>query len=182
MRQSRRRLLDSALGSAVAFALSASLALTALSLGGSPAWSQSARTIKMVVPIGPGSGLDIMARLVAEQVSRTQGVTAVVENRPGAVQVLATDAVAAAAPDGNTVLFMADPFLINPYLKKVAYDPLTTFDPVCNLASQPQLIVVNSASPYRTLADLVAAARAKPGQPLRFTSHSSGSSAARRST
>src|SRR5438105_11763592 len=80
-----------------------------LSVNGPSAWSQAARSIKMVVPIGAGSGLDIMARLLAEQISRSQGVTTVVENRVGAAQVIATEAVAAAAPDGNTVLFMASP-------------------------------------------------------------------------
>jgi len=140
------------------------LAIAIVSISVPSAWSQNARTIKMVVPIGAGSGLDIMARLLADQVSRTQAVTTVVENRPGAVQVLGTEAVVNAAPDGNTVLFMANPFVLNPHLRKVNYDPLTSFDPVCNLASQPQLIIVNKTSPFRTLADLVDAARAKPGE------------------
>jgi len=118
----------------------------------------------MIVPIGPGSGLDIVARLLAEHVSRTWNVTATVENRVGAAQLVATEAVANAIPDGNTVLFMASPFVINPHLRQVRYDPLTSFDPVCNLASQPQLIVVSKSSPYRTLADLLNEARAKPGQ------------------
>ncbi len=118
-------------------------------------------------------------------------MTTVIENRPGAAQVVATEAVAGAAPDGNTVLFMANPFVINPHLRKLNYDPLTSFEPICKLANQPQLIVVNNASPYRTLADLLEAARAKPGdvdagefwtrvrQP---TSHSRCSSAPPRST
>ena len=135
-----------------------------LSVNGPSAWSQAARSIKMVVPIGAGSGLDIMARLLAEQISRSQGVTTVVENRVGAAQVIATEAVAAAAPDGNTVLFMASPFVINPYVRRVTYDPLTSFEPVCNLASQPQFILVNGASPFHSIGDLVDAARAKPGQ------------------
>jgi len=144
---------------ALALVSAACLAVTSLD-----ARSQPTRSIKLVVPIGPGSGLDLMARLLAEQVGRTQGMTMVVENRPGAVQVVATDAVAGAAPDGNTVLFMANPFVINPHLRRVSYDPLTSFEPICNLANQPQLIVVNNASPYRTLADLLNAARAKPGE------------------
>jgi len=166
MRRINLSLLDDPIRAAGAFVVLATLLLVAfsLSVSGPPAWSQTARSIKMVVPIGPGSGLDIMARLLAEQVTRTQGITAVVENRPGGTQVIATEAAASAAPDGNTVLFMANPFVINPHLRRVSYDPLTSFEPICNLASQPQLIVVNNASPYRTLADLLNAARDKPGE------------------
>lgn len=127
-----------------------------------PVRSEPVRTIKMVVPIGPGSGLDIMARLVAEHVGRSQGVTTVVENRPGAAQGIATEAVANAPADGNTVLFMANPFVINPHVRHVTYDPLKSFEPVCNLARQPQFIVVSSKSSYHSLADLLAAARARP--------------------
>src|SRR5262249_40946165 len=65
--------------------------------------------------------------------------------------------------DGNTVLFAANPFVINPHLRKVSYDPLTSFEPICQLATAPTLIVVTAASPYHSLADLLAAARATPG-------------------
>jgi tripartite-type tricarboxylate transporter receptor subunit TctC len=166
MRQTRHSLLDVAIGNAgiLAHLAIASLVAVALSVSGLSAWAQTSRSIKMVVPIGPGSGLDIMARLLADQITRNHGVTTVVENRVGAAQVIATEAVAAAPPDGNTVLFMASPFVINPYVRKVTYNPLTSFEPVCNLASQPQFILVNGASPYRSLGDLVNAARAAPGQ------------------
>jgi tripartite-type tricarboxylate transporter receptor subunit TctC len=86
-----------------------------------------------------------------------------VENRPGAGEVIGTENVAAAPPDGNTVLFAANPFVINPNLRKVSYDPLTSFEPICLLVTAPTLIVVNSNSPYHTLADYLEGARAKPG-------------------
>ena len=66
-------------------------------------------------------------------------------------------------PDGNTLLIAANPFIINPHLRKVNYDPLTTFAPICELATAPTVIVVNTASPYHTLADLIDAARRQPG-------------------
>src|SRR5215813_11177674 len=128
------------------------------------AWSQSARTIKIVVPFPPGGSADTLARLIGEQVSKANGPTVVIENRPGAGAVIAYEAVARAAPDGNTLVINGNSLVINPHLKKVSYDPLTSFEPICYLLSSPQLIVVNSASPYRTLGDLVAAARAKPGE------------------
>ena len=87
----------------------------------------------------------------------------VIDNRPGAGEMIGTETAARAAPDGNTVLFAANPFVINPHLRKVSYDPLTSFEPICQLATAPTLIVVTAASPYHLLADLLAAARATPG-------------------
>jgi tripartite-type tricarboxylate transporter receptor subunit TctC len=125
-----------------------------------PAWCQTTRTIKMVVPYAPGGGADALARILADQIGRTRGPTMVIENRPGAGTVIATEAVARAA---NTVLIADSNFLIMPHVRKLNYDPRTSFEPICQLVSSPQIIVVNSASPYRTLADLLDAARAKPG-------------------
>ena len=87
----------------------------------------------------------------------------VVENRPGGGTMIGTEAAARAAPDGNTVLLVANSFVVNPALKKQNFDPTTSFDPICQLAATPLVLVVNGDSPYRTLADLLAAARAKPG-------------------
>jgi tripartite-type tricarboxylate transporter receptor subunit TctC len=78
--------------------------------------------------------------------------------------VIGTEAASRAAPDGNTLAIVANSFIIHPNFKKLAYDPLTSFEPVCLLANSPQVIVVNSASPYKTLTDLIDAARAKPGE------------------
>ena len=147
--------------------LAAGAALTAMSvalLSGHEAQSQTSRTIKFVVPFAPGGGVDILTRLTAEQIGRTHGQTIVVENRPGAGTIIGTEAVARAAPDGNTVLFVANSFVINPNLKKLNYDPLTSFEPICNLTLTPNVVAVHAASPYRTLGDLVNAARAKPGE------------------
>src|SRR5262245_42133914 len=127
------------------------------------AWSQTPRTIKIVVPFPPGGGVDIVARLMADQVGRAHGTTFVIENRPGAGTQIATEAVARAAPDGNTILFLANSFIINAGLRKVGYDPLVSFEPVCLLTRSPNVVVVNSASPYRSLTDLIADARAKAG-------------------
>jgi len=127
------------------------------------AWSQMMTTIKIVVPLPPGSGQDIMSRLLGEQISRAQGATVVIENRPGAGTAVGTEAAARAVPDGNTLLVNGNPFLINPLLQKLNYDPLTSFEPICYLVNSPTVLLVNSASPYRTLADLLDAARAKPG-------------------
>jgi tripartite-type tricarboxylate transporter receptor subunit TctC len=128
------------------------------------AWSQTTKTIKLVVPVPPGGGFDMLARLTAEQIGRTQGLTIIVENRPGAGTAIGTEIVSRATPDGNTLLFVAPAFVVNSHLRKLNYDPLTSFEPICQLVTSPQLIVVNSVSAYRTLADLLNAARAKPGE------------------
>ncbi len=126
--------------------------------------AQIARTIRIVVPYAPGGAADIVARLVADQAGRSGGPTMVVENRPGAGGAVGTETVARATPDGTTVLVVSTPFLIDPLLRKLNYDPLHSFAPICNLVSAPTLIVVNSASPYRTLAELLDDARRRPGQ------------------
>jgi len=126
--------------------------------------AQIARTIRIVVPYAPGGTADIVARLMADQAGRTGGPTMVVENRPGAGGAVGTETVARATPDGTTLLVVSTPFLIDPLLRKLNYDPLHSFAPICNLVSAPTLIVVNSASLYRTLAELLDDARQKPGQ------------------
>jgi tripartite-type tricarboxylate transporter receptor subunit TctC len=142
----------------------AGAAVIFITLSGHCAWSQTSRTIKIVVPSPPGGGPEMLVRVLADQISQAQGPTMVIENRPGAATVIGTEAVARAAPDGNTLLITTTAFVVNPHLRKASYDPLTSFEPICYLASIPQVIAVNSSSPYRTLADLVSAARAKPGE------------------
>jgi len=125
--------------------------------------SQPARTIKIVVPTAPGGPTDVTARLLAEHIGRVRGLTYVIENRAGAGQTIGADAVARAKPDGNTLLITGNGFLVAPHLRKLNYDPFTSFAPLCNLVRAPSLFVVNQTSPYRTLADLVTDARARPG-------------------
>lgn len=136
------------------------LAIAILALTGQPAWSQL-KTIRDIVPVPAGSTQDILSRLLAEEIGRAGGPTVVIENRPGGGTAIAAEAVAHAAPDGSTLLSNASPFVINPQLRHLDYDPLA-FEPICYLARSPTMIVVNSSSPYRTLADLLNAARGRP--------------------
>ena len=132
-------------------------------LSAAPAHSQTAPPLKIVVPLAAGGGADIVARMLAEEIGRAQHVSVVVENRPGAGTVIGTEAVARAAPDGETVMLNNPAFLINPHIKKVAYDPLTNFDPVCNIVDFPLVFVVPANSPLKSMADMIAMAKAKPG-------------------
>ena len=159
----------------VAAAIAAIALVVGVLVASEDAWPQAARTLKIVVPYTPGSGPDILSRLMADEIGRAHGAAVVVENRPGAGTVIGTEAAARAAPDGTTVLLVANSFIINPSLRKVNYDPVTGFEPVCYLAATPMVLVVNAASPYATLKDLIAAARADAGA-VSFASGGPGSS------
>lgn len=142
----------------------AAVAFVPLGPSGQSAWSQTTRTIRIIVPFPPGGSADILARLLGEQINKAYGPTVVVENRPGGGASIAYEAAAHAAPDGNTLVINGNSLVINPHLRKVNYDPLTSFEPVCHLVNSPNLIVVNSSSPYRTLNDYLDAARSTPGE------------------
>src|SRR5258708_37303313 len=114
-------------------------------------WAQTGRTIRIVLGVPPGGSIDFLARLLADQISSTTGQTMIVESKPGAGGIIAAEAVARAVPDGNTLLINNNGTLISAILRKVNYDPLARFEPICYLVTTPQLIVVNSASPYLTL-------------------------------
>ena len=126
------------------------------------AWSQT-RIIKLVTPYPSGGINESMFRVIADQIGRQGGPTFIIEARPGAGTMIGTEAVSRAAPDGNTVLIVGNSFVIHPHLRKLTYDPLTSFEPICYLWRSPNIFAVNSASPYRTLNDLLAAARGRPG-------------------
>lgn len=143
--------------------LAACFVIAVLAVAGNSGWSQTTRTIRIIVPTAPGGAVDFVARLLAQQVELMQNVTVMVESRPGAGSEIGTEAASRAPADGNTLLInAAGNLLIGPQLRKLNYDPLTSFEPICELVSLPDIIVVNSASSYRTLADLISMARAKP--------------------
>ena len=127
------------------------------------AQAQSGRTVRAIVPTPPAGVNDLLARLMADYLGKTHGLSMVVENRAGAAEVIGTEAVARAAPDGNTILFGSSQVVINPQLRKVNYHPLESFEPICLMVEAPLVISVQNSSPYRTLHDLLDAARAKPG-------------------
>jgi tripartite-type tricarboxylate transporter receptor subunit TctC len=128
------------------------------------ALAQAPRTIKIVISVPPGGTIDLLVRVLADYLGRTRGATIVVESRPGAGSIIAAETVARAAPDGATLLINSNGQMISPVLRKVNFDPRTSFEPICFLVDSPQVLVVNSKSPFRTLAEFVDVARAKPGE------------------
>jgi tripartite-type tricarboxylate transporter receptor subunit TctC len=124
------------------------------------------RPVKLVVPFGPGSGSDIFARLLAEDLRVAFNQPVLVENKPGGSAQIAAEYVAKSAPDGYT-LFMATntSHSANPFLfKTLRYDPIRDFTPVIRVLYMPYVLVVAPSSPIRSVADLVARARANPGK------------------
>jgi len=122
------------------------------------------KPIRIVVGFGPGGGNDILARLIAQKLGERLGQAAVVENKPGAGAIIATEFVARAAPDGYTLLVGATGAMtINPAVySKLSYDTLRDFAPIAMIASFPLLVCVKADAPLRTLAELVATSKAKP--------------------
>lgn len=138
-------------------------AAAALLLSISAAWPQSARAIKLINPYPPGGGADVLARVLVQQIGDMGGPTLVVENRPGAGTVIGTQDAVRAAPDGHTLLFTNNALLLAPHLRKLDFNPLTSLEPICSVGSTPMVAIVNAASPYHSLNELIAAARHKAG-------------------
>jgi tripartite-type tricarboxylate transporter receptor subunit TctC len=121
------------------------------------------RAVHIFVPYSAGGGVDILARTLGDVVSRQWGQSVVVENRPGAGGVVASQALVTSAPDGYTLIMVASGHATNPFLyPKIPYDTFKDFTPISLLASSPNILVVRADSPFKTLADVIAAARAKP--------------------
>ncbi|MBL8303348.1 MAG: tripartite tricarboxylate transporter substrate binding protein [Ideonella sp.] len=152
------------------------LALAAATLGGS-AYAQAwpSKPIRIVVPFPPGGGTDIIARETSQRVAKATGWTFVIDNKPGAGGNLGVDAVAKAPADGYTiVLGQTSNLAINPTLySKLPYDPQKDLVPIVLLANAPLVMVTGMNTPYKSLADAVNAAKAKPGQ-LNFASPGNG--------
>ena len=124
------------------------------------------KPVKIIVAFSPGSATDIIARVSADQFSKSMGQSFIVENRAGAGGIVGTEAAKNAPPDGYTLTACpSGPFGINPGVyAHLPYDPLRDFEPIANLVLTPQVIVVGSQTPFKTLKDLLDAARAKPGE------------------
>ncbi len=135
------------------------------------------KPIRLVVPYAPGGGTDIVARLVAQQASVGLKQPVVIENRSGAGGIVGTELVAKAPPDGYTIVIgTTGPFAINPSMyASLPYDALRDFEPVTFLAAAPHMLVVHPSLPVRSVKELIALARARPGS-LTFSSGGNGGS------
>jgi tripartite-type tricarboxylate transporter receptor subunit TctC len=132
---------------------------------GLQAQSFPAKPVRIVVPFAPGGNVDLVARGVGQRLSVTLGQQVIIDNRPGSSAILGTHLVAKAAPDGYTLLAMANTFAVVPsIISKPGYDPLKDFAGVSQTCLVPQVLVVNPVLPARSVKQLVALAKARPGE------------------
>jgi tripartite-type tricarboxylate transporter receptor subunit TctC len=147
---------------------SATIALVALLLALVPAAAQEwpSKSVKVVVPFGPGSTPDMVARLIADRLQQKLGQSFVIDNKPGASGNLGTDAVAKAEPDGATIgVSIGGPLAINTLLfSKLPYDPAKDIAPVTQLITQPSALVINNSLGVNSVAELVALLKREPGK------------------
>ena len=166
----RRQALRTVLGAAAL-----AVATFALPLAAQAQASYPDKPIRFVVPYPPGGGTDVVARIVQMRLQAALGQSVVIDNKGGAGGSLGTDIVAKAAPDGYTVLFTLSSHTINPAIfPKLPFDTIKDFEPVGLVASLPQILVANTAVPVRTVADVVAQAKAAPDK-FSFASVGNGS-------
>jgi tripartite-type tricarboxylate transporter receptor subunit TctC len=135
------------------------------------------RIIKIVVPFAPGGGTDVIARTLAQEMAKDLGATIIIENKPGAGTIIGTQAVAASEADGYTLLMGTFANAVNPSLQaKLPYDPHKDFAPVALIARSFNIVVVNPQSPIKSIADLIATAKAEPDK-LSYGTFGTGTSA-----
>ena len=135
------------------------------------------KPIRLVVPFAPGGGTDLIARTLGADMAQTMGQPVIIENKPGAGTIIGTDAVAKSPPDGYTLVVATFAHAINPSLQpKLPFATDTAFAPVILLGRGPNVLVVRTDSPYKSVGDVIAAARAK-GSKLTYASQGNGTSA-----
>src|ERR1700716_990287 len=121
------------------------------------------RIVRIVVPFAPGGGTDVIARTLGQEMAKDLGATIIIENKPGAGTIIGTQTVATSEPDGYTLLMGTFANAVNPSLNsRLPYDPHKDFSAVALIARSFNIVVVNPKSPFQSVADLVAAARADP--------------------
>jgi tripartite-type tricarboxylate transporter receptor subunit TctC len=142
-------------------------ALAALLVCGSSAVAQSnfpTKPVRLLIPYAAGGAVDILGRTLGDELSKRWGQPVIIENRTGAGGTIASQVVAKADPDGYTLVIVASGHPINPYLyKKLPYDTFKDFTEIALLGSSPNMMLVASTSPFKKVADVIAAAKAKPG-------------------
>ncbi len=149
-------------------------ACAALAAGAAGAQTYPAKIIRIIAPFAPGGGTDFIARVAAAKLSEVMGQQVVVDNRPGAGGTLGAELGAKAAPDGYTFTLIAGSYSVNPALYKLAFDPVNDITPIIQLSQGPMLVVTHPSLPVKTIKDLIAIGKSKPGN-LLYASSGQGS-------
>ncbi len=145
-----------------------------LAPGYSAAQAYPSKTVRLIVPFAAGGSTDVIARVLAPRLAEAWGQQVIVDNRPGGNTTIGTDIVAKSAPDGHTLLITPAPFTVVPsVLKKLPYDPAKDFEPITLINTTPMGLVVHPGVPAKNVRELVALAKARPGQ-MNFASSGNG--------
>lgn len=157
-------------------AIGAALTVAAVMVAGPVAVAQTypAKPVRIIAPFAPGGGTDFIARVAAQKLTEAMSQQFIVDNRPGAGGSLGAEIGSKAAPDGYTFTLIAGSYAVNPSLFKLAFDPVNDITPVIQLSQGPFLIVAHPALPIKTIKDLIALAKSKPGN-LLYASSGQGS-------
>ena len=141
-----------------------------------PAYAQQypSKPVRIIVPFAPGGGSDFIARFMAQKLTGTLGTQVIVENKPGAGGVIGIEQGIKSAADGYTLTLIASSYTVNPSVYKLNFDPVTDITPIVQMSQGPLLVVVNPSVAAKTAKDLIAMAKAKPGE-LNFASPGQGS-------
>jgi len=132
------------------------------------------KPVRIIVPFAPGGGSDFIARFMAQRLTETLGSQVIVENKPGAGGVLGIELGVKAPPDGYTLTLIASSYTVNPSVYKLNFDPVSDVTPIIQLSQGPLLVVVNPSVPVKTIKELIALAKSKPGE-VTFASSGQGS-------
>ncbi len=149
-----------ALSLSLRFAIAAALLILPLAAS---AAGYPERPVRIVVPVSAGGGVDSLARLIAQHYNATWGQPFIVDNRTGAGGSIGAEIAARAVPDGYTLMVSSSSYLTNAAVREVRYDPIRDFQPITKLTTNPYIIVVTPSLPVKTVNDLIAMAKAKPG-------------------
>lgn len=150
-------------------------AVTALGAAGPiSAQPYPSKPVKIIVPFAPGGGTDFIGRFIAQRLSASLGQQFIVENKPGAGGAIGFEAGVRSPPDGYTLTLISSSYTVNPSLYKIKFDPVADITPIIQLSRGPLIVVVNPSLPVKNLEELLALAKAKPGQ-ITFASAGSGS-------
>ena len=149
----------------------------ALAAGVGSAYAQSypARPVRLIVPFSPGGAADVPGRIIADRMTHVFGQQVVIENRPGAGSTIGAEAAAKAPPDGYALFMISNTHFVSAALyKKLTYDPLNDYTPITQVTSAPNVLIVHPSLPARTVKELIALARSRPGQ-INYASSGNGS-------
>ena len=161
--------------SIVVLACCAGLALAAVSAGAADAQSYPSRAVRLIIPFSPGGAADVPGRILTNRLSESLGQQVVIENRPGAGSTIGAEAAAKAPPDGYTLFMISNTHFVSAGLyKKLAYDSLNDYTPVTQITSAPNILIVHPSLPARNVKELIALAKARPGD-VNYASSGNGS-------